>query len=92
MKSMPASMPVNSHSGPGFPPPPPNPMAFANPPVASAPAPIPNGIGIPTLYSSPGAAHIYQQQVGVKDILKVTKALESILMDSTKVSNAEELF
>ena len=55
------SMPVNSHPGTGFPPPPPNPMAFANPPVVSAPGPIPNGIGI---HQSPhGAAYIYQQQV-----------------------------
>jgi hypothetical protein len=55
------SMPVNSHPGSGFPPPPPNPMAFANPPVVSAPGPIPNGIGI---HQSPhGAAYIYQQQV-----------------------------
>ena len=54
-------MPVNSHPGTGFPPPPPNPMAFANPPVVSAPGPIPNGIGI---HQSPhGAAYIYQQQV-----------------------------
>jgi hypothetical protein len=36
-------------------------MAFANPPVVSAPGPIPNGIGI---HQSPhGAAYIYQQQV-----------------------------
>ena len=55
------SMPVNSHHGTGFPPPPPNPMAFANPPVVSAPGPIPNGIGI---HQSPhGAAYLYQQQV-----------------------------
>lgn len=55
------SMPVNSHPGTGFPPPPPNPMAFANPPVVSAPGPIPNGIGI---HQSPhGAAYLYQQQV-----------------------------
>ena len=55
------SMPVNSHPGTGFPPPPPNPMAFANPPVVSAPGPIPNGIG---MHQSPhGAAYLYQQQV-----------------------------
>ena len=35
-------------------------MAFANPPVVSAPAPIPNGIGIP---QTPHAYLYHQQQI-----------------------------
>jgi len=61
MKSMPVNQTVNSHSGSGFPPPPPNPMAFANPPVVSAPAaPIPNGIGI---QQTPHAYLYHPQQI-----------------------------
>ena len=59
MKSMPVT---GSHAGTGFPPPPPNPLAFANPPVVSAPAAaIPNGMGIPQ--TPHGAAYLYQHQI-----------------------------